>query len=157
MPPKQPYWPPSSTSTGTPAPRSRSTARMISEMAIRPALASCRRTPPDSTSSRTASGHSSRARSSRPTILAPWTSPTAPPMKAPSWAANKHAPASNRATPDDHAVIEGGGRVELAQMRADHALLWRQELLEAARIEQGLDPAAGGVFVPAVGHDAPPV
>ena len=81
MPPKQPYWPPSSTSTGTPAPRSRSTARMISEMAIRPALASCRRTPPDSTSSRTASGRSSRARSSRPTILAPWTSPTAPPMK----------------------------------------------------------------------------
>ena len=88
MPPKQPYWPPSSTSTGTPAPRTRSTARMISEIAIRPALASCRRTPPDSTSSSTASGCSSRARSSRPTILAPWTSPTAPPMKAPSWAAS---------------------------------------------------------------------
>ena len=36
---------------------------MISETAIRPALASCRRTPPDSSRSTTPSGRSSSARS----------------------------------------------------------------------------------------------
>ena len=43
--------------------RPSSTARITSDTAIRPALASCRRTPPDSTSSRTAAGRSSSARS----------------------------------------------------------------------------------------------
>ena len=89
MPPKQPLAPPISITTGMPPARTSSTARMTSLTAIRPALASCRRTPPDSASTSTASGRSRSARRSRPTSLAPCTSPTPPPMNSPSWAATK--------------------------------------------------------------------
>ena len=47
MPPKQPQAPPIRPITGTPAARAASTARIISETATRPALASWSRTPPD--------------------------------------------------------------------------------------------------------------
>ena len=82
MPPKQPLAPPISTITGMPAARTSSSARITSDTAIRPALASCRRTPPDSSQQqhRAPAARAARARS-RPTSLAPCTSPTPPPMK----------------------------------------------------------------------------
>ena len=55
MPPKQPNWPPSSTRPARPRCANQH-GRMISETPISPALASCSRTPPDSTSSSTAAG-----------------------------------------------------------------------------------------------------
>ena len=72
---------------GIPARRTARTACMISDTATSPALASCSRTPPVSNNRITASGLVASARSSKPTSLAPWTSPTAPPMKTPSCAA----------------------------------------------------------------------
>ena len=99
MPPKQPFAAPISAITGMPASRASSTARITSETAIKPALASCRRTPPESSSSSTAAGRSRSARRSRPTSLAPCTSPTPPPMKAPSCAATKTVRPSRRARP----------------------------------------------------------
>src|SRR5207237_696895 len=79
--PKQPNFPPIAATTGTPRTRVAQMARITSDTAINPALASCNRTPPDSSSSTTPATRCVFARSNRPTIFAPWTSPTAPPMK----------------------------------------------------------------------------
>ncbi len=103
MPPKQPLAPPISTTVGMPAARRSSSARITSLTAISPALASCRRTPPDSAIRITASGRSldgsCSARLNRPTSLAPWTSPTPPPMNSPSCAATKTRWPSSSARP----------------------------------------------------------
>ena len=79
-------------------------------------------------------GRSRSARCSRPTSLAPCTSPTPPPMKAPSCAATKHracrrACARPIATPSSNAA----GHAELAQVRAAHPLGRRQPSRESCR------------------------
>ncbi len=90
-PPKQPARPPKSAMTLTPAVRASRTARTASATAVSPALASCSRTPPVSSSSRQAwmrpAAASACAARSKPTSLAPCTSPIEPPMKRPSCAA----------------------------------------------------------------------
>src|SRR5690606_25225741 len=90
MPPKQPTEPAITPITGWYS-RSSTMAAWISAMAARPRLASCRRTPPVSSSSTARVGMplrlSSAASSSAPAILAPPTSPMLPPWNAPSIAA----------------------------------------------------------------------
>src|SRR5690606_1665612 len=90
MPPKQPTEPATTPITGW-CSRSSTMAAWISAMAARPRLASCRRTPPVSSSSTARVGMplrlSSAASSRLPAIFAPPTSPMLPPWKAPSMAA----------------------------------------------------------------------
>src|SRR5580692_2671994 len=82
--PDQPARPPIKPTTGTPARRASSNARMISAIASSPAFASCRRTPPVSNRITTGMEPMSRAARNKPVNLAPCTSPKAPPMKRPS-------------------------------------------------------------------------
>ena len=58
-----------------------------------------------------------RAPAGRP-VLAPCTSPTAPPMKAPSCAAISTGLFFQTAFADDDAVVESAGHVELGEVRA---------------------------------------
>src|SRR5450830_137415 len=64
--------------------------------------------------------------------------------------------AVQQAAPHHDAVIERHGRVELCQVRADHARRRRQEFLEAAGIEDGRDALARRQFQVAA-HGVPPV
>ena len=99
IPPKAPQLPPSSAMTGTWQRRTSSNARATSEMARMPAFASCSLTPPESINSSTAAGRSRAAAFSSPTSFAPWTSPTAPPLKRPSCAAIRTVCPASRPAP----------------------------------------------------------
>ena len=117
-PPKAPARPPTSATTVTPALRASTMARITSATASSPALASCRRTPPESISSTILRGRCALSRAARnsPTSLAPETSANVPPMNCPSWARQQDVVAIQRAAPDDDAIVEGGGKVELREV-----------------------------------------
>lgn len=62
------------------------------------------------------------------------------------------APAQ-RAFAHHDAVIEGAGRVELGQMRADQAATWTDEFAEATGVQQAVDTLARiGFVIAALGH-----
>ena len=136
MPPKQPLAPPISTMTGMPAARTSSSARITSDTAISPALASCSRTPPDSASSSTAVGPVAQRALQQPDQLGAMHLADAAAHERALLRGDEDGAAIERRAADRHAVVEGRGHAELRQVRAGQALGRRQPFVKAAGIEQ---------------------
>ncbi len=85
---------------------------MTSETAIRPALASCRRTPPDSSKQQHGGGTLARRAFEQPDQLGAVHLADGAAHEAAFLRGDQHGASVERAAADDHAVVEGGGQIE---------------------------------------------
>ena len=89
---------------------------------MRPALASCSRTPPDSASSTTASGRSRRARCEQADELGAMHFADAAAHELAFLRGDEDHASVEQCTADGDAVVEGHGHAELREVRACHPL-----------------------------------